>query len=209
MFSYINLYKRHFLELLEGSEQVHEGAFFLGTNELGVELLVAGKGDATSSFVSITHKFVVGIVDLSNVSVGTTGDDILTVFIKTNGTITIDVNTLELVLNESLEHGRELSIALVDTVDLDSCLEFINIDFTVLVEISKEGDLVPQVIHNFAVGLEPGSREFTLSFKDGVPYSKALEVILVEDTIVVNVVEVPDNVSDAVIVSVSHGCCCC
>merc|ERR1711942_181601 len=81
---YINLYKIHFLKLLEGAEQVHVGAFVLCANELGVEFFVAIKGDATSSLISIVYKFVVGIVNLSDISIGTTGDHILAVLIKTN-----------------------------------------------------------------------------------------------------------------------------
>jgi len=192
------------LQLFEGSEQVHVGAFFLVTNELGVQFPVAGKTDATSCLIGIVNKMVEGVVNLFNIGISTTGDNILTVFIKSYGAITVDVNSLELVFNEGLEHGWELVVALVDAVHLDSGFELIYIYFTVLIEVSKEGDLVPQIIHDLAVRKEPVLREFTLVFKDGIPYSKTFEVILVKDTIVVNVVEVPDDVSDAVIVSV---CC--
>jgi len=171
--------KRQFLELLEGSKQEYEGAFLFGTDELGVELLVPGKGDATCGLIRIIHKFVVSAVNLCNISISTAGDHILAILIKSYSAITVDVNSLELVFNEGLEHGGELVIALVDAVDLDSGLELINVDFTVLVEVSEEGDLVPQIIHDLAVSSEPVRREFTLGFKDGVPHCKTFEVILV------------------------------
>merc|ERR1719186_1491145 len=74
----------------------------------------------TSSFVSIIDEMVVCIINICNIDVCTAGDHILTVFIKTYSAVTVDVNSLELVLNEDLEHGRECIIGLANTVDLDS-----------------------------------------------------------------------------------------
>merc|ERR1719309_419245 len=162
------------------------------------------ESDATSIFVSCIDELVEGIINLCNISIGTSGDDILTEFIKTYSAITIDVNSLELILNEDLEHGRECVILFAYTVILNSFLELISINFSILVKVSKFCNLIPQVLHDLAVGFKSFSREFTLSLKDGVPHSQALEVILVEDSIVVNVIEIPDNVFDAVIVRVSH-----
>lgn len=56
-----------------------------------------------------------------------------------------------------------------------------------LVEVSELGDLVPEVPHDLlVVGIGIGA-EFATALNQGVPDGKALEVVLVQEAIVVNV----------------------
>lgn len=58
---------------------------------------------------------------------------------------------------------------------------------TNLVEVGDLGDLRPQVLHDLLVVLESLLGELTAALQDGGPHSQALEVILVQVAIVVNV----------------------
>ena len=73
-----------------------------------------------------------------------------------------------------------------------------------LVEVSQLGDLVPQVGHDLLVLLVPVFAPLALALNDGVPHGEALEVVLVEEAVVVNVVHEADHELDAVIPGVSH-----
>lgn len=56
-----------------------------------------------------------------------------------------------------------------------------------LVEVSELGDLVPEVPHDLlVVGVGIGA-EFATALDQGVPDGKALEVVLIQEAIVVNV----------------------
>lgn len=56
-----------------------------------------------------------------------------------------------------------------------------------LVEVSKLSNLVPEVLHDGLVLAVSLSAELTTAFNQGVPQSQALEVVLVEVAIVVDV----------------------
>ena len=68
-----------------------------------------------------------------------------------------------------------------------------------LVEVSQIGDLVPEVLHDFLVLLEDGLVPFTFAFDDCVANGQTFKVVLVQETVVVNVVHVPDDELDAVV----------
>lgn len=74
-----------------------------------------------------------------------------------------------------------------------------------LVEICQIGDFVPEVGHDFCVLLVGGVDPVTLALDDGVPDGQALEVVLVEEAVVVDVVHVADDELDTVVPAVSHG----
>merc|ERR1719187_809125 len=73
------------LQFFQGSKQVLGGGLILAAEELGIQLLITVKGDATCSFICIIYHGIESVVNLGNISVCTTGDHILTELIKTNG----------------------------------------------------------------------------------------------------------------------------
>merc|ERR1712110_118690 len=64
--------------------------------------------------------------------------------------------------------------------------ELISRNLSILVEVSQIGNLVPQVSHDLLVFLECG-------FNDGVANGQAFEIVLIQETIVVDVIHVPDD----------------
>jgi len=190
---------------LEWAEQVvGRGLLVLTSDELGIQFLVTGEVDATGLLVVLTAQLIVGSIDLSNISEGGPGDAVKPVLINTDHAVTVDVNGLELVSDEDLEGVGEVSVGLALAMLLDSLLELFDSDFTVLVEVSELGNLLPQVAHDSLVLAEGFHAEFAVALDQGGADSQALKVVLVKETIVVNVVHVPDDVLDAVIPGVSH-----
>merc|ERR1712018_1088711 len=182
----------------EGTEKAHGGV----ANELGVQLLVAGKGDATGLLVVVIEQFCVGIV--LDAFVGHPVDAVYPEFSKADSAITINVNSFEIYVNEGLKGARHIIEGLAYTVCLNSLLKLLGTDFTVLVEISQFSDLVPQVSHDLLVLLEGGVVPLAFALNDGVANGQAFEVVLVQEAVVVNVVHIPDDELDAVVPRVSH-----
>jgi len=190
---------------LEWAEEVAGVAVLIGVgDEVSVELLVAGLVDAASLLVVLSAELVEGSIDVLDISEGSPGDAVKAVLINANQTVTVDVNGLELVFDEGLEGRGETFVLLALAVGLDSLLEFLDGDFTVLVEISELSNLVPEIGHDLLVGSEGLGGELAVSLDQGDADGKAIEVVLVEEAIVVDVVHVPDDVLDTVIPAVSH-----
>ena len=190
----------------EGSEEVDSVAAFIRVGDkLGIELLVAGEADATGRLVLSREKLVVSVINLLDVREGSAAHAVKPVLVNANEAITIDVNSLKVVGNETLEGSREISIGLAAAIVLDSKLELFNCDLAVLVEVSELSDLIPEVTHDFQVSGVGFVAEETASFNEGGAEGQAHEVILVKVAVVVNVVHVPDDELDAVIPGVSHG----
>jgi hypothetical protein len=188
------------LKLGQGSEEVASIALLIGvTDELSVELLVTGEGDAAGLLVFIVEELLVGGIQLSNGLVGHPLDAVGSVFIDSNSAVTVNINGSEARVNEKSECCGEFGIRFALAGNLDTLLEFINRHLTVLVEVGKIGDLVPEVLHDLLVLLEGGIVEVAFSFDDCVPDSQTFEVVLVQETVVVNVVHVPDDELDAVV----------
>merc|ERR1712001_167067 len=182
----------------EGTEKVDGGASLVGVaNELGVQLLVAGKGDASGLFVVVIEQFCVGIIEFLDAFVGHPVDAVYPEFSRADSAITIYVN-------EGLKGARHIIEGLAYTVCLNSLLKLLGTDFTVLVEISQFSDLVPQVSHDLLVLLEGGVVPLAFALNDGVANGQAFEVVLVQEAVVVNVVHIPDDELDAVVPRVSH-----
>merc|ERR1712001_178610 len=189
----------------EGTEKVDGGASLVGVaNELGVQLLVAGKGDASGLFVVVIEQFCVGIIEFLDAFVGHPVHTVYSEFGKANSAIAVNINSSEIHINECLKGARHICEGLALTMCLDSLLKFLSTDFTVLVEISQFSDLVPQVSHDLLVLLEGGIVPLALALDDGVANSQAFEVVLVQEAVVVNVVHIPDDELDAVVPRVSH-----
>jgi len=188
------------LELGQGSEEVASVALLIGvSDELGVQLLVTGQGDATGLLVLIVEELLVGSIQLADGLVGHPLDAVCPVLVDSNGAVTVNINSSEKSVNESLEGLGEIIVALAYTMILESLLKLISGHLTILVEVSQIGDLVPQVLHDFLVLLELGVIPFTFSFDDCVANGQTFEVVLVQETVVVNVVHVPDDEFDAVV----------
>jgi len=193
------------VDLREGAEEVDGGAAFIGVaDELSVQLLVASEGDASSLLVVIVEQFFVGGIEFANALVGHPVYAVNSEFGKTNGTVTVNVNGSEIDIDKGLEGTRHISELLALAMCLNSLFKFFSTHFAVLVEISQLCDLVPQVSHDLLVLLESGLVPVTFAFDDGVANGQAFEVVLVQETIVVNVVHVPDDELDAVVPRVSH-----
>ena len=73
-----------------------------------------------------------------------------------------------------------------------------------LVEISQFSDFVPQISHDLLVLLEGSVIPLALALNHGVPDGQTFKVILVQSTIAINVVHVPDDEFDTVVPRVSH-----
>jgi len=188
------------LELGQGSEEVASVALLIGvSDELGVQLLVTGQGDATGLLVLIVEELLVGSIQLADGLVGHPLDAVCPVLVDSNSAVTVYVNSSEARVNEKFEWCGEIVIRFSLAGNFDSLFEFLSRNFTVLVEVSQIGDLVPQVLHDFLVLLELGVIPFTFSFDDCVANGQTFEVVLVQETVVVNVVHVPDDEFDAVV----------
>jgi hypothetical protein len=188
------------LELGQGSEEVASVALLIGVaDELSVQLLVTGKGDATGLPVLIVEELLVGSIQLSNGLVGHPLDAVCPVLVDSNSAVTVNINSSEKSVNESLEGLGEIIVALAYTMILESLLKLISGHLTILVEVSQISDLVPQVLHDLLVLLELGVIPFAFAFDDCVANGQTFEVVLVQETVVVNVVHVPDDEFDAVV----------
>ena len=73
-----------------------------------------------------------------------------------------------------------------------------------LVKVCELCDLVPQVGHDLLVLGELGVVPLALALDDGVPDGEALEVVLVQEAVVVDVVHEPHDELDAVVPAVRH-----
>jgi len=188
------------LELGQGSEEVASVALLIGVaDELSVQLLVTGKGDSTGLLVLIVEELLVGSIQLSNGLVGHPLDAVCPVLVDSNSAVTVNINSSEKSVNESLEGLGEIIVALAYTMILESLLKLISGHLTILVEVSQISDLVPQVLHDLLVLLELGVIPFAFAFDDCVANGQTFEVVLVQETVVVNVVHVPDDEFDAVV----------
>merc|ERR1711874_247685 len=193
----------HLFNDAQGAEKVDGGAAFIGVaDELSVQLLVTSKGNASSLLVVIVEQFFVGGIEFANALVGHPVHAVNSEFGKANGTVT--VNGSEIGVNKGFEGCRHISECFALAVGLNSLFKFFSADFIVLVKISQLSDLVPQVSHDLLVLLESGLIPLALAFNDGVTNGQAFEVVLVQCTIAVNVVHVPDDELDAVVPRVSH-----
>merc|ERR1719430_2137856 len=86
--------------------------------------------------------------------------------------------------------------------------ELLSVHFSILIKVSNLSNLLPQVDHHCLVLLILDGIPVTLPLHDGVPYGKALKVILVQNSITVIVVHVPDNELDSVAPTVGHLAVC-
>jgi len=189
----------------EWAEEVHSVASLVRVgDELSVELLVPVEADATGGLVLGRKELLVGVVDLLDVGEGSAADTVQPVLVNTDQTVSVNINSLEVVGNEALESLGKLSVGLARAVLLDGFLELFHSYLTVLIEISEVGDLVPEVVHDGLVLGVVALIPHTTALDQGVAQGKALEVILVEVAIVVNVVHVPDHKLHTVIPGVSH-----
>merc|ERR1711983_164253 len=150
-------------------------------------------GNASSLLVVIVEHFFVGGIEFANALVGHPVHAVNSEFGKANGTVTVNVNGSEIGVNKGFEGCRHISECFALAVGLNS-----------LFKISQLSDLVPQVSHDLLVLLESGLIPLALAFNDGVTNGQAFEVVLVQCTIAVNVVHVPDDELDAVVPRVSH-----
>jgi len=188
------------LELGQGSEEVASVALLIGVaDELSVQLLVTGKGDSTGLLVLIVEELLVGSIQLSNGLVGHPLDAVCPVLVDSNSAVTIDIDGPEDCVNKVFESCGQLSEWLADGSSLESLLELLDGNLSVLVEVSQISDLVPQVLHDLLVLLELGVIPFAFAFDDCVANGQTFEVVLVQETVVVNVVHVPDDEFDAVV----------
>lgn len=193
---------------LEGSEEVHSVALLIGVgDELSIELLVAWEADATDLLVLFGEEAVVSIIDLLDVREGRAAYAVQPVLINADDTVTININSLKGVGNETLECSREISVGFATAVFLNSLLEFFNSYLAVLVEVSELSNLIPEIVHDLGVGGVGGIFEHATSLDEGGAKGKADEVILVKVAIVINVVHVPDDEFDTVVPGVSHFSC--
>merc|ERR1712001_608525 len=88
----------------EGTEKVDGGAALVGVaDELGVQLLVAGKGDASGLLVVVIEQFCVGIIEFLDAFVGHPVDAVYPEFSKADSAITVNINGFELFGNEKFE----------------------------------------------------------------------------------------------------------
>merc|ERR1712012_142954 len=195
----------HLFNDAQGAEKVDGGAAFIGVaDELSVQLLVTSKGNASSLLVVIVEQFFVGGIEFANALVGHPVHAVNSEFGKANGNVTVDIDRTVLVGDKNLKSRRKLVKRFSHASVLDRFYEFFIADFTILVKISQLSDLVPQVSHDLLVLLESGLIPLALAFNDGVTNGQAFEVVLVQCTIAVNVVHVPDDELDAVVPRVSH-----
>jgi len=196
------------LDLGKGSEKVDGIALLVRVgNELGVEFLVPLQADSTGLLVFITKKVIVSIVNLLNVSIGSSADAVQSVFVDPDEAVSVNINSLEVISDEALESRGEFSVGLSRAVLLDGLLELLNAYLTVLVEVSQSCDFVPEVGHDLLVLGVVLVAEVATALDEAVAEGEALEVVLVQVAIVVNVVHEPDDELDAVIPGVSHFLC--
>jgi len=188
------------LELWQRSEEVAGVALLVGVaDELSVELLVTGEGDASVLLVLSVQELVERSIQVSNGPVGHPLDAVSSVLVDSNSAVTVNINSSEKSVNESLEGLGEIVVALSYTMILESLLKLISGHLTVLVEVSQVCDLVPQVLHDVLVLLEAGLIPLAFSLDDCVANGQTFEVVLVQEAVVVNVVHVPDDELDAVV----------
>lgn len=67
------------------------------------------------------------------------------------------------------------------------CLSVQTAAETYLIEIGKGGDLIPERLHDELVFVQTGRVDFALAFDDGGTEGHALEIVVVQEAIVVNV----------------------
>jgi hypothetical protein len=95
---------------LKGAKQVDCWAFLVGVaDELGVQFLVAGKSDTSNLLVFVVEQLVVGGIKVSDALVGHPVDAVNPEFGQTNGTVTININGFEILINEGLEGSGHFS----------------------------------------------------------------------------------------------------
>merc|ERR1712088_674411 len=191
----------HFLfDDFKGAKEETGIARLIGiANELSVQFLVTFQSNTTGFLVIIVEQFFIGSIELPDGLVGHSVHAINSGFSESDGTVTVNINGLENAGYKGLKGRWKINICLSNTVTLDGFCEFISANFVVLVEVSQLGNLVPQVSHDLLVLLECAFIPVTFAFDDGVANSQAFEVILIQETVVVNVVHVPDDELDAVI----------
>lgn len=193
------------LDDLEGAkEEASVASLVRVANEVGVKLLVTFKGDSSLLLVIIVQKLVISIIELLDGLVGHPLNTVASEFVDSNGAVTININGFEKAVNECFESGWELGIALAHAIVLNGFFKLISGDLTILVEVSKFSNFSPEVGHDLLVFLEDILAPLSLGLNDGVANGQALEVVLVQEAVVVNVVHVPDDELDTVIPAVCH-----
>lgn len=189
----------------DGAVQVDGRALVaLVTQELGVQFLVSLQGDSTALVVFVADELVVGIIDLLDVIQSNSGDAVVTVLFYADQTVVVDVHHLVVSINESLHCLGEIGVWLSKAGGLDGILEFIGSDLTILIEIGKGGDLIPQSLHDGPVLIQASWVDGALAFDDGGTKCHALEIVVVQEAIVVNVVHVADDEFDTLFPWVTH-----
>jgi len=168
-------------------------------NELSVQFLVTFQSNTTGFLVIIVEQFFIGSIELPDGLVGHSVHAINSEFSESDGTVTVNINGLENAGYKGLKGRWKINICLSNTVTLDGFCEFVSANFIVLVEVSQFGNLVPQVSHDLLVLLECAFIPVTFAFNDGVANGQAFEVVLIQRTVAVDVVHVPDDELDAVI----------
>lgn len=185
--------------------QVDGGALVaLVTHELGVQLLVSLQGDSTALVVFVADEAVVGIIDLLDVLQGEPGDAVVTVLLYADQTVGVDVHHLVVGIDESLHGLGEVGVGLSNAGSFDGILELIGGDLTVMIQIGKGRDLIPQSLHDGAVFVQASWVDGALAFDDGGTQSHALEVVVIQEAIVVNVVHVADDEFNTLFPWVTH-----
>ena len=76
-----------------------------------------------------------------------------------------------------------------------------------LVEVCELCDLVPEVCHDLLVLGELGVVPLALALDDGVAHGQALEVVLVQEAVVIDVVHEPHHELHPVVPAVGHFDC--
>lgn len=176
----------------------------LVTHELSVQLLVSLQGNSSLLVVFVADEVVVGLIDLLDVINSDSGDAVVTVLLYADQAVVVDVHHLVVGIDESLHGLGEIGIGLAQAGRSDGLLELFGGDLAVLIEIGKGGDLVPQSLHDGAVLIQASWVDGALALDDGGTQSHALEVIVVQEAVVVNIVHVTNDEFDALIPRVAH-----
>lgn len=176
----------------------------LVTHELGVHFLVSLQGDSTALVVFVVDELVVGFIDQLDVIQSNSGDAVVTVLFYADEAVGVDVHHLVVGIDESLHGLGEVGVRLANAGQSDGLLELLGADLTILIEIGKGRDLIPQSLHDGLVLVQASWVNGALALDDGGTQSHALEIVVVQEAIVVNIVHVTDDEFDTLIPRVTH-----
>merc|ERR1712088_901962 len=180
----------HFLfDDFKGAKEETGIARLIGiANELSVQFLVTFQSNTTGFLVFIVEQFFISSIELADGLVGHSVHTVNSEFSKSDGTITVNINGSELILNKMFECCWQLIKLFSFCGFFDSLYELISRNLSILVQVSQIGNLVPQVSHDLLVFLECGFIPVAFAFNDGVANGQAFEIVLIQETIVVDVV---------------------